>query len=60
MSRLQDHNVQSCSKLRNKSLLALPRAEILSLSNFQKISLYFLVGGSSFYGIRLSGEFMKK
>ena len=28
--------------------------------NFQKICLYFLIGGSSFYGCRLSWEFMKK
>ena len=47
-------------KLRNKFFSALPRAEISSLSNFQKICLYFLVGRSSFYGNRLSWEFMKK
>ena len=32
----------------------LSSSEILSLSNFQKICLYFLVGGSSFYGNRLN------
>ena len=43
-----------CSKLRNKFFLALPKAEISFLFNFQKINLYFLVCGSSFYGNRLS------
>ena len=49
-----------CSKLRNKFFLALPRVENSSLSSFQKICLNFLIGGSSFYGNRLSLEFMKK
>ena len=35
-------------------LSALPRAEISSLSNFQKICLYILISRSSFYGNRLS------
>ena len=49
-----------CSKLINKLFLALPRVEISSLSNFQKICLNILVGESSFYGNRLSSNFMKK
>ena len=43
-----------CLKLRNKFFLALLKAEISSLSNFQKTCLYFLVGGSFFYGNRFS------
>ena len=41
-------------KVEKQVLLVFPRAEISSLSNSQKIYLYFLVGGSSFYGDRLS------
>ena len=47
-------------KVDKQVFLALPRAEISSLSNFQKICLYFLVFGFSFYGNRLSWEFMEK
>ena len=40
-------------KFEKQVFLALPSAEILFL-NFQKICLYILVCGSSFYGNRLS------
>ena len=36
------------------------RAEISSLSNFQKICLYFCESRFSFYGKKPSWEFMKK
>ena len=42
-----------CLKLRNKFFLALPRAKISSLSNFQNIGLYFLFSGLHFMVINL-------
>ena len=41
-------------KVEKEALLALPKAEISFLSNFQKICIYFLIYGFSFYGNSLS------